>query len=100
MEQKRTEIQNNYGNDMKKQGLSFPKVNDPLKEVYVFDNETEYVFEKTIEDIKKLTYARYKPLTYVKESSLTNEQKSLLIGQKNMGGFMKGILVKRLVIRR
>lgn len=92
----RTEIQNNYGTDMKRQGLSFPKVNDPFKETYVFDNDTEFVFETTIEDIKKLSYARYRPLTYVKPDLLTSEQKSLLIGQKNMGGFMKGILAKRL----
>lgn len=92
----RTEIQNNYERDLKKQGLFFPKVNDPIKETYEFDERTELVFETTIESIKKIKYARYTPLTYVNESKLTNEMNSLLIGQRNMTGFMKGILVKRL----
>ena len=92
----RTEIQNNYASDLKKQGLTFPKVNNPIKETYEFDAKTEVVFEKTIASIKRIKYARYTPLTYVKESKLTSEMNSLLIGQKNMTGFMKGILVKRL----
>ncbi len=92
----RTEIQNNYEKDLKKQGLVFPKVNDPIKETYEFDEKTELVFETTIESIKKIKYARYTPLTYVNESLLTNEMNSLLTGQRNMTGFMKGILVKRL----
>lgn len=92
----RTEIQNNYEKDMKKQGLVFPKVNDPIKETYEFDEKTEMVFESTLELIKQITYARYTPLTYVNESVLTNEMNSLLTGQRNMTGFMKGILVMRL----
>ena len=92
----RTEIQNNYEKDMKKQGLVFPKVNDPIKETYEFDEKTEMIFESTIELIKQIKYARYTPLTYVNESVLTNEMNSLLTGQRNMTGFMKGILVMRL----
>ena len=92
----RTEIQNNYEKDMKKQGLIFPKVNDPIRETYEFDEKTELVFENTLELIKQITYARYTPLTYVNESVLTNEMNSLLTGQRNMTGFMKGILIMRL----
>ena len=92
----RTEIQNNYEKDMKKQGLVFPKVNDPIKETYEFDEKTEMVFESTLELIKQISYARYTPLTYVNENVLTNEMNSLLTGQRNMTGFMKGILVMRL----
>lgn len=92
----RTEIQNNYEKDLKKQGLIFPKVNDPIRETYEFDEKTELVFENTLELIKQITYARYTPLTYVNESILTNEMNSLLTGQRNMTGFMKGILVMRL----
>ncbi len=92
----RTEIQKNYGEDLKKQGLEFPKVSNPKKLVYAFDNETEEVFEKTIEKIRKLNYSRYKPLMYIKEERLKSVQKSLLSGQANMSGFMKGVLVKRL----
>lgn len=92
----RTEIQNTYAEDLKKQGLEFPKVSDPQKLIYEFSKETEKVFEHTIQRITELNYSRYKPLTYVKENKLTPYQKTLLTGQTNMGGFMKGILVKRL----
>ena len=92
----RTEIMNNYKEDLEKQGLSFPKLGNPIKETYEFDEITEKIFEETIELIKTLTYSRYKPLTYVKEQFLNSEMKQLLTGQKNMGAFMKGTLVKRL----
>lgn len=92
----RTEIQKNYKEDLERQGLSFPKLGNPLKETYEFDVKTEIVFEHTIESIKNLKYSRYKPLTYVKQEFLTAEMNSLLVGQQNMGAFMKGTLVKRL----
>ena len=92
----RTEIQKNYGEDLKKQHLTFPKVADPQKLIYEFSYDTEKVFEDTIKKITELNYSRYKPLTYMKPEKLTSTQKTLLTGQKNMGGFMKGILVKRL----
>ncbi len=92
----RTEIQKNYKDDLEKQGLSFPKLNNPIKETYEFDQETETIFEETINSIKELTYSRYKPLTYVKPEFLTTEMNTLLTGQRNMGAFMKGTLVKRL----
>ena len=92
----RTEIQKTYADDLKKQGLKFPKVSNPQKLIYEFSEEEEKVFETTIQTITKLNYARYQPLVYVKENKLQSSQKSLLVGQSNMGGFMKGILVKRL----
>lgn len=92
----RTEIKKNYADDLKKQGLEFPKVSDPIKLIYEFSENTEDVFEKNIQKIAELNYSRYKPLTYVKEHKLKSSERSLLVGQANMGGFMKGILVKRL----
>lgn len=92
----RTEIMNNYKEDLERQGLTFPKLGNPIKETYEFDELTEKIFEETIESIKTLTYSRYKPLTYVKEQYLNNEMNQLLTGQRNMGAFMKGTLVKRL----
>lgn len=92
----RTEIMNNYKEDLERQGLSFPKLGNPIKETYEFDEITEKIFEETIESIKTLTYSRYKPLTYVKEKFLNSQMNQLLTGQKNMGAFMKGTLVKRL----
>lgn len=92
----RTEIEKVYSDDLKKQGLKFPKISDPIKMIYEFDDNTNKIFEETIQLIANLNYSRYKPMTYIKENKLTSNQKTLLTGQRNMGGFMKGILVKRL----
>lgn len=90
----RKEIIKYYDKDLKSQGLTFPTLNTPEKIVYEFDNQVEVVFNKTLDTIKVLSYARYKTLTYLNEVS--PKYKSLLTGQQNMGGFMKGILLKRL----
>ena len=90
----RKEIVKWYEKDLNAQGLSFPKLNTPKKIIYEFDEYTDDIFSKTIEIIKKLTYCRYKPLTYLKDIPVS--LKSLIVGQKNMGGFMKAILLKRL----
>lgn len=89
----RSEIQNYYEEDMKKQGLSFPKVGSPEKIVYTFDEETDDAFNQTISIIKDFKYARYTPLLYLKDKK---KYATMLASQHNMGGFMKGILVKRL----
>lgn len=90
----RTEISEYYKDDLDKQGLKFPQLNDPQKIVYTYSNEIESVFNDTIESIKALSYSRYKPLTYLID--IPKDVKSLLTSQRNMSGFMKSILVKRL----
>ena len=89
----RTEIQQYYHDDLEKQGLTFPKLGAPEQIIYTFDEITDGIFNETIVAIKDFTYARYKPLTYLKD---TKKYSTLLAAQHNMGGFMKGILVKRL----
>ena len=89
----RSEIVEYYGDDLKRQGLTFPQVGNPEKIVYAFDDQTDGVFTDTIEQIKSFKYARYTPLLYLKD---TKKYATLLAGQHNMGGFMKGVLVKRL----
>lgn len=90
----RNEIVENYKDDMENQGLNFPKLENPEKIVYTYDDETEEVFNDTIKSIKSLKYARYSPLTYLREVS--GEDASLITSQRNMSGFMKSVLVKRL----
>lgn len=90
----RKEIIKYYKNDLEKQGLSFPNLNTPKKIVYEFDDELDKIFNSTLDVIKTLTYSRYKALTYLRV--VEPRYKSLLVGQRNMGGFMKGILLKRL----
>jgi len=90
----RTEIVKYYNDDLSQQGLSFPKLESPEKIVYLFDGEIEQLFNRTMSDIQSLTYARYKPLTYLNE--ISKDVASLMSSQRNMTGFMKSILVKRL----
>ena len=89
----RGEIEKYYGEDLRKQGLSFPKLGDPNQILYEFDEETEDAFKDTISAIKTFSYSRYKALAYLKDPG---KYASLVVGAQNMGGFMKGILVKRL----
>ncbi len=90
----RKEITKYYKKDLEKQGLEFPNLNTPKKIVYEFDDELDKIFNNTLDVIKTLTYSRYKALTYLKV--VAPRYKSLLVGQRNMGGFMKSILLKRL----
>jgi len=89
----RTEIKKYFEQDLKNQGLSFPRVEKPEPLFYLLDEKEDEIFNKTIQLIASdFTYARYMPMTYY-----TGEfDKSELQGQKNMGRFMKILLVKRL----
>ena len=89
----RSEIAKYYETDLTKQGLTFPKVGKPEPILYAFDEQTDEAFTETIEDIKGFKYSRYTPLLYLKDKK---KYATLLAGQHNMGGFMKGVLVKRL----
>lgn len=89
----RSEIQQYYADDLAKQGLTFPKAGSPEKIIYSFDEETDDAFSQTINIIKDFKYARYTPLLYLKDKK---KYAMMLAAQRNMGGFMKGILVKRL----
>ncbi|WP_161607260.1 helicase-related protein [Prochlorothrix hollandica] len=88
----RSEITNYYSEDLKQQGLKFPKVAEPQKIIYQFDDKTEWVFNQTIKLLRRLSYARYTPLLYLNQqvSNFTRQ------AQQNIGGFMRAILVKRL----
>ena len=89
----RSEILEYYKDDLEKQGLTFPKAGSPEKIVYEFDETIDDAFKETISIIKDFKYSRYTPLLYLKD---TKKYATMLISQKNMGGFMKGLLVKRL----
>ena len=82
-----------YGKDLKKQGLRFPDVQDPEPVVYEFDDELDKIFNRTIGlIIEDFRYSRYMPLLYLKKGLSATEETS----QKNMGRFMKILLLKRL----
>lgn len=91
----RSEVAKYYAKDIELQGLKFPKLDAPEKIIYEFDELTDKVFTETINAIKDFSYARYKPLTYL-QGKAAEPYAKMMIAQQNMGGFMKGILVKRL----
>ena len=83
-----------FKGDMKQQGLTFPEMDNPQKIVYEYHGELEQIFKETIINLQQFTYARYTPLLYyIGNKTLTEFEKQQ---QRNIGGFMKGILVKRL----
>lgn len=88
----RSEIKSFFAEDITQQGLKFPEMADPQRIIYQFDRKTEAAFNRTIELLKNFSYARYTPLLYLKHQLSEFDRQS----QRNVGGFMKGILVKRL----
>ncbi|WP_294703530.1 phospholipase D-like domain-containing protein [uncultured Fusobacterium sp.] len=90
----RNEIKKFYKNDIEKQGLVFPNLGDPEQIIYTFDEETNEIFEQFLKAIGDLNYSRYKTLTYLLNPNA--EESTLMIGQVNMQGFMKALLLKRL----
>ncbi len=91
----RKSIEKYYADDLKQQGFKFPKVEDPRPIIYQFDEKLDKIFNQTLGlVIDKFNYARYTPLLYIKnQKSLSNLEKG---SQRNMGNFMKGVLLKRL----
>jgi len=89
----RTEIEKYFSKDIKEQGLKFPEVKKPEPLFYELNDEENSIFDKTIDLIaNKFRYARYMPLLYY-----TGEIDQLEVqSQRNMGRFMKILLVKRL----
>lgn len=89
----RSEIEKYFGEDLKRQGLKFPHVGDPESVFYELNEVEDEVFMKTIELIAKdFSYARYTPMLYYK-GEISQPEK---LAQRNMGKFMKILLIKRL----
>ena len=89
----RGEVQDYYRDDLERQGLHFPTAGSPEKIIYEFDGKTDEAFTETIAAIKDFGYTRYTPLLFLKDKKKYAKQ---LTAQHNMGGFMKGVLLKRL----
>jgi superfamily II DNA or RNA helicase len=89
----RTEIAKYFAEDLEKQKLKFPDVESPEPLFYELNDVEDEVFNKTIELIAhKFKYARYTPMLYYKGKISQPEE----LSQRNMGKFMKILLVKRL----
>jgi len=89
----RSEIENYFGDDLKKQKLKFPEVADPEAVLYEFNETEDEIFTETLGLIvKDFKYARYTPMLYY-EGEISQPEE---LAQKNMSRFMKILLVKRL----
>lgn len=89
----RTEIVKYFGDDLASQNLKFPEIENPEPLFYELNDEEDTIFNETIELLsKEFRYARYTPMLYYKGDLSQLELQS----QKNMGSFMKILLVKRL----
>jgi superfamily II DNA or RNA helicase len=89
----RSEIVKYFSKDLEKQSLRFPEVADPKPVFYEFSDSEDEIFTCTIELVaKQFTYARYMPMLYYKGEVSHPEQ----LAQRNMGRFMKILLIKRL----
>lgn len=88
----RSSIMKYYQQDMEKKGIRFPEVADPVSLYYTFTDTVDKIFHSTVARIvKDFTYSRYTPLLYLKKKEIQVET-----GQKNMRGFMRILLLKRL----
>jgi superfamily II DNA/RNA helicase len=92
----RNEIQKYFSKDLEKNKLRFPEILPPTPLIYQLDAKLDKIFMDTVKLISKnLKYARYMPLLYLKnrESRINQLDEQ---SQKNLSGFMKVLLVKRL----
>ena len=88
----RTQILKSYGDDLKEQKITFPEVENPKPIYYEFNEAEDKIFNETLIAIKdKLTYIRYIPLSKHKTKATGSEGQN-----KNMKGFMRTLLFKRL----
>ena len=89
----RNDIIKYYADDLKSQGLTFPKVADPEPLFYQFNATENAIFLDTMKIItQSFVYARYRPLTYYKGDVDHRD----IQGQRNLTKFMKILLIKRL----
>ena len=89
----RSEIEKYFRKDLEEQKLKFPEVQDPIPLYYQLNEEEDEIFSETIQLItQRFKYARYTPLLYYRGKITQPEE----LSQRNMGKFMKILLVKRL----
>ena len=90
----RTDVMTYFREDSENQGLFFPDVLDPRRIIYQYKGELESVVNETICLLHGFRYARYIPLLYYSGNRRFSEFERQQ--QRNVGGFMKSILIKRL----
>lgn len=92
----RKEIETYFKDDIVKQWLKFPLVENPNKIMYQFDTDLDNLFNWTIENLSKMSYARYTPARYIKEEAKDKVKQIEIVWQANLKWFMKTLIIKRL----
>jgi len=91
----RTDIKRYFSDDINQQGLKFPEVGKPIPLFYQLSESENNIFSETIRLISTgIEYSRYRPLSYLRDKKRVNAAE--LTAGKNLGKFMKILLVKRL----
>ena len=91
----RKEIETYFADDLKNQNFQFPEVEKPEPILYQLNKNENEIFNKTVELIaRKFKYARYMPMLYYEGDERRDQLE--IQAQKNMGRFMKILLIKRL----
>ncbi len=91
----RQEIETYFADDLHKQGFRFPIVEDPEPLFYQLSIKENKIFNETVELItQELRYARYMPMLYYEGEEQLDQLG--IQSQKNLGRFMKILLIKRL----
>ncbi len=90
----RREIEQFFSKDLRKQNMKFPEVADPIPAYYQLTDSEDAIFTQTISLIaQNFKYARYTAMAYYVGKDLSSFE---LQQSKNLGRFMKILLIKRL----
>ncbi|MGN6637698.1 MAG: helicase-related protein [Mucilaginibacter sp.] len=104
----RTDIENNkeYLDDLKKQGIVFPKIDDPIPLYYEMDQNLATLFYDTVSlitgldelgnPVDGLGYFRYRAIEYLKNDADRNVYGNVKSISGRLSTIMKTLLVKRL----
>lgn len=87
-----------YNNDIKAQGIVFPKILPPHELIYKMDEDTSIRFYDTLtalSDEKQLNYARYRAVEFLKPEHRDKYKNAEHIGQ-SLAGIYRVHMVKRL----
>ena len=76
----RGEIEKYFAEDLKKNNVKFPEVEDPKPFCYQLNDEEDRIFMETVELItQKFTYARYTPLLYLKKHNILGNKNNKIV---------------------
>ena len=76
----RGEIEKYFAEDLKKNNVKFPEVEDPKPFYYQLNDEEDRIFMETVELItQKFMYARYTPLLYLKKHNILGNKNNKIV---------------------